>query len=87
MRGSRILRYAAGENAYWMQTFSVSPLAFCGETSQNILGSETWVTPRFGLAPTPLAQKPGRLVSYLVFGGGRIMAFHLVSLAAQCSQR
>jgi len=35
----------------------VSPLAFCGETSQNTLGSEAWVTPRFGLAPTPAGNR------------------------------
>jgi hypothetical protein len=39
----------------------VSPLAFCGETSQNTLGSEAWVTPRFGLAPTPVQAEAGAL--------------------------
>jgi hypothetical protein len=38
-----------------------SPLAFCGETSQNILGSEAWVTPRFGLAPAPVSLGAGAL--------------------------
>src|SRR5207245_10343322 len=37
----------------------VSPLALCGETSQNILWSEAWVTPRFGLAPTPAETEAG----------------------------
>ena len=37
----------------------VSPLAFCGETSQNTLGSEAWVTPRFGLAPPTVRAADG----------------------------
>ena len=39
----------------------VSPLAFCGETSQNNLWSEAWVPPRFGLAPTPASTEAGAL--------------------------
>ena len=39
----------------------ISPLALCGETSQNICGSEAWVTPRFGLAPTPVQAEAGAL--------------------------
>jgi len=40
----------------------ISPLAFCGETSQNICGSEAWVTPRFGLAPPTVAAGSGALI-------------------------
>jgi len=39
----------------------ISPLAFCGETSQNTFGSEAWVTPRFGLAPQPVCAGSGAL--------------------------
>ena len=43
----------------------VSPLAFCGETSQNDLGSEAWVAPRFGLVPASAETEAGTLnVSY-----------------------
>lgn len=41
----------------------VSPLALCEETSQNRLSrSEAWVTPRFGLAPTPVSAEAGALI-------------------------
>jgi hypothetical protein len=40
----------------------VSPLAFCGETSQNTYGSEAWVNPRFGLAPQPVSAGSGALI-------------------------
>jgi len=40
----------------------ISPLALCGETSQNILWSEAWVTPRFGLAPQPVSAGSGALI-------------------------
>jgi hypothetical protein len=44
----------------------VSPLAFCGETSQNRFSrSEAWVTPRFGLAPTPVQAEAGALIQLL----------------------
>src|SRR5208282_3818306 len=43
----------------------VSPLALCEETSQNSLGSEAWVTPRFGLAPTPVSAEAGALIQLL----------------------
>jgi hypothetical protein len=36
-----------------------SPLAFCGESRQNILGSEERLTPRFGLAPQPVSAGSG----------------------------
>jgi len=45
----------------------VSPLAFCEETSQNNLGSEAWVTPRFGLAPTPASTEAGALSQLLSY--------------------
>src|SRR6266478_34573 len=48
----------------------VSPLAFCGETSQNTLWSEAWVTPRFGLAPTPVSAEAGALICYSVIRWG-----------------
>jgi len=44
----------------------ISPLALCGETSQNICGSEAWVTPRFGLAPTPVSAEAGAFNQQLV---------------------
>jgi len=40
----------------------VSPLAFCGETSQTSFGSEAWVTPCFGLAPQPVCAGSGALI-------------------------
>src|SRR6202035_4645741 len=40
----------------------ISPLALSGETSQNALGSEAWVTPRFGLAPQPVQAGSGALI-------------------------
>jgi hypothetical protein len=41
----------------------ISPLAFCGETSQNRLsGSEAWAAPRFGLAPTSVSAEAGALI-------------------------
>src|SRR5205807_2863780 len=46
-----VLAFAAGHG--------VSPLAFCEETSQNIFGSEAWVTPRFGLAPPTVTAADG----------------------------
>jgi hypothetical protein len=39
----------------------VSPLAFCEETSQDNLGSEAWVTPRFGLTPPTARTADGAL--------------------------
>jgi hypothetical protein len=40
----------------------VSPLAFCGETSQNrFSGSMAWVTPRFGLVPASAETEAGTL--------------------------
>src|SRR5438477_10687731 len=44
----------------------VSPLAFCGETSQNTFGSEAWVTPRFGLAP-PTARTADGVFSQVLW--------------------
>jgi hypothetical protein len=43
----------------------ISPLALCGETSQNTLGSKAWVTPRFGLAPTTARTAAGALSQLL----------------------
>src|ERR1035438_1288304 len=40
----------------------VSPLAFCGETGQNSLWSEAWVTPRFGLVPSAARTADGALI-------------------------
>ncbi len=37
----------------------VSPLAFCAEASQNMVWSEAWITPRFGLAPPPVQADDG----------------------------
>lgn len=48
----------------------ISPLALCGETSQNSFGSEAWVTPRFGLAPLTVPAGNGAL-SYNGYGLGR----------------
>ena len=42
-----------------------SPLAFCGEKPQNQFGSRSWLTPRFGLAPTPVSAEAGALSCYL----------------------
>jgi hypothetical protein len=55
----------------------VSPLAFCGETRHNELGSEAWVTPRFGLAPPPVSAGSGAFSQLFGFGGGRVIGFHL----------
>lgn len=41
----------------------VSPLALCEETSQNSIGSEAWLTPRFGLAPLTGTAANGALGS------------------------
>jgi hypothetical protein len=38
-----------------------SPLDFCGEKPQNLFGSESWLTPRFGLAPPPVQAGSGAL--------------------------
>src|SRR5437016_6267296 len=43
-----------------------SPLAFCGESRQDIFGSESWLTPRFGLAPTPAETEAGALNQQLI---------------------
>jgi hypothetical protein len=55
----------------------VSPLALSGETSHNVLGSEAWVTPRFGLAPQPVSAGSGAFSQLASFGGGRVIGFHL----------
>jgi hypothetical protein len=55
----------------------VSPLAFCGETRHNELGSRAWVTPRFGLAPLPVSAGSGAFNQLVSFGGGRVIGFHL----------
>ena len=45
-----------------------SPLALCGETSQNNLGSEAWVTPRFGFATAKGATDAvAVLLKHLIF--------------------
>src|SRR5260370_3122813 len=58
----------------------ISPLAFCGETSQNVLWSEAWVTPRFGLAPTTVDAAAGALSYRLLNGVGRIAKRGLLSV-------
>jgi hypothetical protein len=56
-------RNARRQQFWWLhrvQVVGVSPLAFCAETSQNtVSGPEAWVTPRFGLAPTPAETEAG----------------------------
>src|SRR5260370_5761210 len=39
----------------------LSPLALSGEAGHNSFGSEAWVTPRFGLGPTPVSAGAGPL--------------------------
>ncbi len=59
----------------------VSPLAFCGETSQNRFSrSEAWVTPRFGLAPPTALTADGALNYGLTCGGGLIATIGLLSI-------
>src|SRR5439155_19969430 len=41
-----------------------SPLAFCEEKPENQLWSRSWLTPRFGLAPTPVQAEAGALIYY-----------------------
>src|SRR5206468_3155560 len=59
----------------------ISPLALCGETSQNICGSEAWVTPRFGLAPTSVDAEAGVLNQ--LFNWWRRHSLHLRFATAQ----
>ena len=54
----------------------VSPLAFCGETSQNSIGPEAWVTPRFGLAPQPVSPGSGALTVKVYPLGWNDVHFH-----------
>ena len=56
---------------------AVPPLAFCGETGQNTIGSQAWVTPRFGLDPQPVDAGSGALSQLSVVGGGQLMIVQL----------
>jgi len=51
-----------------------SPLAFCGESRQNLIGSEVRLTPRFGLAPQPVSAGYGAVYCYLFTHGGLYIA-------------
>src|SRR5207247_2447240 len=57
-----------------------SPLAFCGEKPQNQFGSRSWLTPRFGLAPTPVSAEAGALNQQLSNYGGLIAILGLLSV-------
>src|SRR5205823_7907553 len=57
-----------------------SPLAFCGEKPQNQFGSRSWLTPRFGLAPTPVSAEAGALNQQLSNYGGLIAIVGLLSV-------
>jgi hypothetical protein len=57
----------------------ISPLALCGETSQNTFGSRAWVTPRFGLAPTSVSAEAGAYYSATSFYGGLTVIGGLLS--------
>src|SRR5207244_4825800 len=58
----------------------LSPLAFCGEKPQNQFGSRSWLTPRFGLAPTPVSAEAGALNQQLSHYGGLIAILGLLSV-------
>src|SRR5438270_8836303 len=47
-----------------------SPLAFCGESRQNLFGSGLRLTPRFGLAPTTVRAAAGAFNQQLVVWRG-----------------
>src|SRR6266550_3545397 len=57
-----------------------SPLAFCGEKPENQLWSRSWLTPRFGLAPTPAETEAGALSYTLSNYGGLIRTVGLLSM-------
>src|SRR5205814_7186648 len=60
----------------------ISPLALCGETSQNSLWSEAWFAPRFGLAPTPASTEAGALSQ--LFNWWWRQCPHLLSFRPSC---
>ncbi len=69
----------------WCWHLRQAPLALCGETSQNSSGSEAWVTPRFGLAPTSVDAEAGVFSRLLSSSGWRGHPHHLLSCRPSCS--
>src|ERR1700751_5770174 len=64
-----------------MQGHGLSPLAFCGEKPENQFGSELWLTPRFGLAPTTVCAGAGAVFYLISLGWWRHR--HLLFATAQ----
>ena len=61
-----------------------SPLDFCGEKPQNLLGFRSWLTPRFGLSPDScFSRSRGAHLATSVYGGltviGRLLSCHPAS--------
>ena len=59
----------------------LSPLAFCGEKPQNQFGSGLRLTPRSGLAPTPVERRSRGTYSAIQIGGGGIVTSDLRRLS------